>query len=118
MLFEIQDTQHRVSAFYGYSGMGIGLGINLAWLSGTDSGPWNSFTTSVPMNVGDFGGPARFTTAGTANHTINFLHMLGTPDGVDSVYMRVNTGTTYGIGATTTTGPLQLVAGPMPAGTQ
>ena len=31
--------EHRLSAFYGYSGMGIGVGINLAWLSGTDTGP-------------------------------------------------------------------------------
>jgi hypothetical protein len=118
MLFEIQDVDHRLSAFYGYSGLGIGVGINAAWLSGTDSGPWNAFTTSAPMNVGDFGGPARFTTAGAGNHTINYFHMLGTPDGVDSVYLRMNTGTTYGVGATTTAGPLQLVAGPMPAGNE
>ena len=115
-LFEIQDVEHGLSAFYGYSGLGAGAGFNAAWLSGTDSGPWNYFTTSAPMNVGDFGGRARFTTAGGGNHTINFIHMMGTPEGVDSVYMTINTGTTYGIGATTTAGPLQLVAGPMRAG--
>lgn len=116
LLFEIQDTEHHISAFYGYSGLGIGVGINLAWLSGTDSGPWNDFTTSAPMSVGDFGGLTRFTSGGAGNYTINYLNMLGTPPGVDSVYLRINTGTTYGGGLTTTAGPLQRVAGPMPAG--
>jgi hypothetical protein len=116
MLFEIQDVEHRLSAFYGYSGMGIGVGINLAWLSGTDSGPWNIFTTSAPMNVGDFGGLTRFTTVGGGNSTWNWLHMMGTPEGVDSVYIMIDTGTTYGAGMTTTLGPLQRVAGPMPTG--
>ena len=71
-------------------------------------------TTSAPMSVGDFGGPARFTTAGGGNYTVNWLHMLGTPKGVNSVYMMINTGTTYGGGATTTAGVLQRIAGPMP----
>jgi hypothetical protein len=115
MLFEIQDVEHHLSAFYGYSGLGLGVGIDGAWLSGTDAGPWNPFTTSAAMNVGDFGGFTRFTTAGGGNYTINYLHMMGTPEGVDAVYMTINTGTTYGAGATTTAGPLQLVAGPMPA---
>ncbi|HWO36420.1 MAG TPA: hypothetical protein VNO32_47130 [Candidatus Acidoferrum sp.] len=37
LLFEIQDVDDRMSAFYGYSGMGMGVGVNLAWLSGTDA---------------------------------------------------------------------------------
>jgi len=117
-LFEIQDVEHHLSAFYGYSGMGIGVGINALWLSATDAGPWNAFTTSAPMNVGDFGGFTRFTTGGGGNYTANWLHMMGTPEGVNSVYMMVNTGTTYGVGATTTVGVLQRVAGPMPAGSR
>jgi hypothetical protein len=68
------------------------------------------------MNVGNFGGLTRFTTAGGGNYTFNVLHMLGTPKGVHGVYIRINTGTTYGGGATTTLGPLQRIAGPMPAG--
>ena len=116
LVFEIQDVEHRLSAFYGYSGIGIGVGINLAWLSGTDSGPWNSFTTSALMSVGDFGGLTRFTSGGGGNYTINYLNMMGTPPGVDSVYLRINTGTTYGGGLTTTAGPLQRIAGPMPTG--
>jgi OmpA family protein len=115
-LFEIQDTEHRLSAFYGYSGLGLGVGISVLWLSGTAAGPWNDFTTSAPMNVGDFGGFTRFTSAGVWTETYNIMHMMGTPPGVEAVYMRVNTGKTYGAGATTTAGPLQLVAGPMPAG--
>ncbi|PWT89902.1 MAG: hypothetical protein C5B55_10565 [Blastocatellia bacterium] len=118
MVFEIQDVEHRLSAFYGYSGLGIGVGFNAAWLSATDAGPWNEFTTSAPMNVGDFGGLTRFTTGGGGNYTVNWLHMMGTPHGVKSVYIMINTGTTYGGGATTTVGPLQRIAGPMPAGTQ
>jgi hypothetical protein len=118
MLFEIQDVEHALSAFYGYSGIGIGVGFNLAWLSGTDAGPWNAFTTSAPMSVGDFGGFTRFTTGGVGNRTLNWLHMIGTPKGVDSVYIMINTGTTYGGGITTTAGPLQRVAGPMPAESQ
>ncbi|HKV80393.1 MAG TPA: OmpA family protein [Candidatus Sulfotelmatobacter sp.] len=116
LLFEIQDVEHKISAFYGYSGLGMGVGVNLAWLSGTDAGPWNYFTTSAPMNIGDFGGLTRFTSAGGGNYTINYLNLLGTPPGVDAVYLKINTGTTYGGGATTTAGPLQRVAGPMPAG--
>jgi hypothetical protein len=115
MLFQIEDIEHRYSAFYGFSGIGLGLGFNAAWLSGTDTGPWNNFSTSAPMNVGDFGGFTRFTTAGGGNRTVNWLHMLGTPKGVDAVYIQINTGTTYGIGASTTAGPLQLVAGPYPS---
>ena len=116
MLFEIEDVEHRLSAFYGYSGMGGGLGFAAAWASGTTAGPWNDFTTSAPMNVGEFGGFTRFTTAGAWSFTVNWLHMMGTPQGVDSVYIRINTGNTYGGGATTTAGPLQRVAGPMPSG--
>ena len=116
MIFEIQDIEHRLSAFYGFSGIGIGAGFNLAWLSGTESGTWNNFTTSAPMNVGDFGGPTRFTTAGGGNYTANWLHMMGTPEGVAPVYIRIDTGTTYGGGATSTVGPLQRIAGPMAAG--
>lgn len=117
-LFEIQDVEHGLSAFYGYGGLGAGAGFTAAWLSGTDSGPWNYFTTSARMNVGDFDGTMRFTTAGGGNYTANLIHILGTPDGVDSVYMRINTGTTYGIGISTTAGELQLVAGPMRAGSR
>jgi len=109
-------VEHKTSAFYGYSGLGMGVGVSLAWLSGTDAGPWNYFTTSASMSVGDFGGLARFTSAGGGNYTINYLNLLGTPPGVDAVYLKINTGTTYGGGATTTAGPLQRVAGPMPAG--
>lgn len=117
-LFEIQDIEHHLSAVYGYSGIGIGLGFNWAWLSATDAGPWNPFTTSAPMNVGDFGGFTRFTTGGGGNYTVNWLNMVGTPEGVDAVYIMINTGTTYGAGATSTVGVLQRVAGPMPAGSQ
>ena len=116
MIFEIRDIDHGLSAFYGYSGLGIGAGFSAAWLSGTDSGPWNEFTTSAPMSVGDFGGFTRFTTVGGGNHTWNWLHMTGTPVGVDSVYIMINTGTTYGGGATSTVGPLQRIAGPMRGG--
>ena len=118
MIFEIEDTEHHITAFYGYSGLGLGVGFSAAWLSGTDTGPWNEFTTSAPMSVGDFGGFTRFTTGGGGNYTVNWLHMLGTPPGVDSVYMMINTGTTYGGGATTTAGPLQRIAGPMPSGSR
>jgi hypothetical protein len=119
MLFEIQDLANGLSAFYGYSGMGMGAGLDLTpWLSGTDAGPWNGFATSAPMSVGDFGGPARFTSAGGGNYTSNWINIIGTPEGVDSVYLQINTGTTYGLGATTTAGVLQRVAGPMPANTR
>lgn len=116
MLFEIQDLENGLSAFYGYSGMGAGVGLDVTpWLSGTGAGPWNNFGTSAPMNVGDFGGPARFTTAGGGNYTVNWINIIGTPEGVDSVYLQINTGTTYGLGATSTVGVFQRVAGPMRA---
>lgn len=115
-IFEIEDTENGLSAFYGYSGIGIGAGFEGLFLSATDAGPWNEFTTSAPMNVGDFGGFSRFTTAGAGNATLNYLYMAGTPAGVDPVYLEINTGTTYGAGANSTIGPLQRIAGPMPTG--
>ena len=53
--------------------------------------------------------------AGGLKWSTNILTMCGTPRGVNRVYIEgFNTGTTFGLGAATTMGPLILLAGPGP----
>lgn len=115
MILQIEDTENRWKALYEYTGGGLGVGLRFTPnVSLTAAGDWNHFTTSAPMDVGDFNGVARFTTAGGGPWTVNWLHLLGTPRGVDPVYMMVETGFTFGGGATTTVGYLGRMSGPSP----
>lgn len=124
LFFQIWDTTNNLASIYAYLGGGIGVGITmLPSLSGTTHGEWNSFTTSAPISSAQFAGPgpfgnplinARFTTAGIGPKSFNWLHLLGTPDGVDAVYMMIKTGTTIGAGISSTVGELILLDGPGP----
>ena len=115
LFFQIWDTENDTASIYVYIGAGIGAGIpQLPSLSATTHGPWNKFTTSAPISSAQFGGFTRFTTAGVGPYTKNILNMVGTPSGVDAVYMEINTGTTIGLGATSTVGDMTLLEGPDP----
>ena len=96
---------HQLTAFYYY--VGGGLGASSEYLpdnSGTTAGPWNHFATNKPISVGSFAGPARFTTGGFGSHTLNYLHipMIGGTN--FGVYIKMNTGNTYGLGLSSSVG--------------
>jgi hypothetical protein len=115
LFFKMWDTTNHLACTYGYLGGGIGVGLTaLPSFSATTHGPWNSFKTSAAIASSDFGGPARFTTAGVGNWSSNWLNLLGTPAGVKSVYLKIDTGTTLGLGASTTVGDFVLLDGPDP----
>ena len=111
MFFQIQDTYNMEQASYMYVGAGAGLGLKS--VSATFVGPWNKFTTSARVELDQFEGVARFTSGGGLWWTWNYLHILGTPSGVKSVYIDMDTGFTWGAGASTTAGDL-LYNGPVP----
>lgn len=113
MFFQIWDTQNNLAAIYVYVGGGIGVGLSLP-ASGTLHGPWNPFTTTAPISCAQFDGPARFTTAGAGPYTVNWINLIGTPPGVEGVYMMIETGTTIGAGASSTIGAFILLEGPDP----
>ena len=77
-------------------------------MSATLSGPFNDFQTTKALAVTDFGGAARFTTAGTGPYTINFLNIMGLPPGTATIPnpLKLDTGFTVGFGASTSVGRL------------
>jgi hypothetical protein len=115
LFFIIWDTNNNLSSIYAYVGAGIGVGLTvLPKVSGTVHGPWNDFKTSAAISSAQFDGAARFTTIGAGNYSANWLNLLGTPEGVDAVYMMISTGTTIGAGASSTVGTMILLEGPSP----
>lgn len=112
LYFQIWDHRNSLTCFYQYTGGGLGRSVRLP-LSVTMRGPWNEFTTTGPISVNQFGGAARFTTAGGGNWTSNHLNMMGLPPGLATVprSMPINTGFTVGIGASTTVGDLIIFNG-------
>ena len=108
LFFEIRDRQNQLSAYYVYTGGGLGA----SWpvISASHVGPWNHFRTSRPVNIEQFEGAARYTTAGAAAWTFNVFHILDTPDGVDAVYLEgFETGFSSGAALSTSAGYLWLV---------
>ena len=115
LFFQIWDTINNLACIYGYVGGGIGVGISkLPSHSGTTHGLWNPFNTSAEISSSQFAGLARFTTGGVGSRSVNWIQLLGTPPGVDNVYMMINTGTTIGAGASSTIGDFILLEGPDP----
>ena len=115
LFFQIWDTTNNLACIYAYVGGGIGVGLKLLPShSATTHGPWNPFSTSAEISSSQFGGPARFTTAGIGSKSVNWINLIGTPPGVDGVYMMVDTGTTIGAGASSTIGDFILLEGPDP----
>jgi hypothetical protein len=115
MFFQIWDTTNNLACIYGYVGVGAGVGISkLPSFSTTLHGPWNLFKTSAEISSSQFAGPARFTTAAIGPESINYINLIGTPPGVDSVYEEIDTGTTIGAGLSSTVGDFILLEGPDP----
>ncbi|MGL4554181.1 MAG: hypothetical protein ACRC33_23705 [Gemmataceae bacterium] len=106
LYFEIENLESRDSAYYRYTGAGLGKGTPGG---ATLKGDWNVFSTSAPMMETEFDGFTRFTTAGGGPWTLNYLHLFGTPEGVDSVYLAISTGFTLGLGASFTVGEMLLL---------
>jgi hypothetical protein len=72
----------------------------------TDSGPWNQFQTPKPWSIEGFAGPARFTTIGGGTFTTNYLHIPVVAGEAWGVYLRIDTGFTWGGGASSSIGIL------------
>ena len=112
--FVIWDTTNYISCLYLYVGVGPGIGIDFSSASGTTHGPWTPFTTEKPMAVWQFGRWARFTTAGGGNMSVNWITME-TPPGIANVeHLRIDTGTTLGIAASSSVGDLYRIEDPHP----
>lgn len=96
--FRIVDTQNHLKCDYIWAGAGLGAGFSLPKTgsrSSTLSGPWNEFTTEKPITCSQFGPSMRFTTAGIAFWSVNWI-LIETPPGVNDVYMQIDTGFTAG----------------------
>ena len=108
LFFQVWDHENRMSSVYVFSG--IGRGVGALPVSVTLEGPWNDFRTSGPVAVDEFGGPARFTTGGTAWFTLNYLNMMAIPRGTRTVPnpLSLSTGFTVGVGGSATVGAMIL----------
>lgn len=102
LMFQFADPTNHLSERYLYTAVGMGWGP--LPVSGTDVGPWNTFHTPKPWSLEGFGGPARFTTVGGGPFSINTLHIPIVAGEAWGVYIQINTGTTIGVGASTTAG--------------
>ena len=107
LFFQIVDTDHNLTAFFVYGAGGLGKSFKLP-VSVTMRGPWNDFRTSGVMEVSEFAGAARFTTAGSGRTTKNYLNMMSLPPGVATMPnpLPINTGFTVGLGTSTSVGKL------------
>ena len=114
-VFLIWDTHNHIACYYVYIGIGLGVGVSaLPSVSFTTHGDWTSFTTEKPMSCWQFGRWARFTSAGAGSQSVNWI-TFETPKGIDNVEsLPIQTGTTYGAGATSTVGDLIRVSRPYP----
>ena len=115
LFFLIWDYMNGVAASYYFLGVGAGAGVKgMPSISATTIGPWTAFTTEKPMACWQFGDWGRFTSAGAGDHTVNWV-TIATPDGIDNVeHLAIDTGTTYGAGATSTIGIFERLNGPFP----
>ena len=108
VFFHIWDKANSISSIYVYSG--VSFGVSAWWASVTLEGPWNDCSTSGPVAVNEFGGPARFTTGGTAWSTLNYLNMMSMPRGTKTNPnpLKISTGFTVGAGGSTSLGEMIL----------
>lgn len=111
--FQIWDPKHHLTTFYQYDAGGIGKGVKGGPpLSVTLEGPWNDFVTTGALRTDEFGGAARFTTAGTMWWTTNTVNFMGLPRGIatNPNPLDISTGFTVGAGASSTVGT--MIKGP------
>jgi hypothetical protein len=108
LFFEIWAVNQHYSAIYRYTGAGLAKGTPV---SATFKGEFvNPFSTmhekgnaksSQPVAFGSFEGVASFFSAGGGNSTINLLKFGGLPPGIvihPTDPLKINTGTTIGVG--------------------
>jgi len=105
--FEIADTDNRLYAMYKYTGDSIGAAVSFADISVsyTFKGDWKDFKTSEAINIADFDGPCRFTTAGMPFTSISQNYLTVTPSAgvtTDPEHLEIDTGRTLGGGASIT----------------
>jgi outer membrane protein OmpA-like peptidoglycan-associated protein len=79
---EVGDLTNHLRMFYTYHGGALTLGPGLSGgLSGASPGTdWQNFTTSVPIRIQDFKGPARHTSAGAQfirGVSFETIHLFG-----------------------------------------
>jgi hypothetical protein len=113
LVFLIWDPHNQIACYYVYIGIGLGFGFSaLPSVAVTTHGPWTDFTTEKPMSCWQFGRWARFTSGGGGSHTVNWI-TFETPRGINNVEsLPIATGTTYGVGATSTIGDLIRASDP------
>jgi hypothetical protein len=104
LYIQIWDVSHSLTCFYQYTGGGFGASV--LPIGGTLAGPWNDFRTTGPVSVVEFGGAARFTSAGAGPWTLNYLNMMSMPRSTATLPnpLSLSTGFTMGLGASTTIG--------------
>lgn len=110
-IFQILDEKSGLCSFYSYWAQGAAGGVIPGqWLSATKAGPWNDFSVTREMGANQFDGPARFSTAGAGNNTVNVINFMSLPSGATTIPnpLNISTGFTIGIGAGTTLGLMQL----------
>ncbi|HET9954417.1 MAG TPA: OmpA family protein [Polyangiaceae bacterium] len=111
LYFQIWDFTNNVTTFYNYRAGGFGKGAKGGPpLSATLEGPWNDFSTTGPLATDEFGGAARFTTAGGAKWSINFVNFMSLPRGLKTNPnpLEISTGFTVGVGVSTSVGEMSL----------
>ncbi len=111
--FQIWDRKNQLTTFYQHTAAGVGKGFKAGPpISATLQGPWNYFVTTGLMGTNEFGGAARFTTAGTMWWTFNSVNFMGLPRGIktDPNPLDISTGFTVGAGAASSIG--KMVLGP------
>lgn len=108
--FDIYDLTHNASAIYKYRANTIGVGTPA---SKTYASPVpKKFTTSKPIRVTQFGGPAQFTTLGTGPASFNLLTMEPGA-GISPITISIETGLTLGGGLSSSLfGAMELYSGP------
>lgn len=109
--FQIWDVKHHLTTFYVYDAAGFGKGMKAGPpLSATLEGPWNDFVTTGSLSTNEFGGAARFTTAGTMWWTRNFVNFMGLPRTIKTNPnpLKIDTGFTVGAGGSTSVGVMVL----------
>ena len=124
MEWEIWAVTAQYSARFTYTGVGGGAST-APYTPTLGPGPWNYFQTrhvhpngkqsGQPVAFGSFEGPARFTTGGAGDVTLNVLSIMGDiPPGIifephdtgNELGLLVSTGTTLGAGVSSSVGAM------------
>jgi len=84
-LFQIRNDTSRETVYYRY--LAFRFGNSVLPVSISMDGPWNSFRTSAPILEIDFEGLTRLSQISAGPFAKTVLHLMGTPEGVDLVYL-------------------------------